>query len=40
MTNLPYELLQELSIKLLEVPDVHRVYFDVTTKPPSTIEYV
>jgi len=40
ITNLPYELLQELSSKLLEVPDVHRVYFDVTTKPPSTIEYV
>ena len=40
ITNLPYELLQELSSKLLEVPDVRRVYFDVTTKPPSTIEYV
>ncbi|MHA1555368.1 MAG: GMP synthase (glutamine-hydrolyzing) [Candidatus Heimdallarchaeota archaeon] len=40
ITNLPYELLQELSSKLLEVHDVRRVYFDVTTKPPSTIEYV
>lgn len=40
VTNLPLELLQELSSKLLEVSDVRRVYFDVTTKPPSTIEYV
>jgi len=40
ITNLPYELLEEISNILLKVPKVRRVYFDMTTKPPSTIEYV
>jgi len=40
VTNLPIELLKELSQKLLKIPDTKNVYFDVTPKPPATIEYV
>ncbi|MFW9924891.1 MAG: hypothetical protein ACFFDW_16555, partial [Candidatus Thorarchaeota archaeon] len=40
ITKLPYELIKEISNKLLEIPEVKNVYFDVTPKPPSTIEYV
>ncbi len=40
ITKLPIELLQDLKDKLLEIPEVRNVYFDVTEKPPATIEYV
>ncbi|NHJ87557.1 MAG: hypothetical protein FK734_19000 [Asgard group archaeon] len=40
VTNLPYGLLITLKNKLLEIPEVRNVYFDVTAKPPATIEYV
>jgi len=40
VTNLPINLLNELSQKLLQIPGTRFVYYDVTPKPPATIEYV
>lgn len=40
VTNLPIELLNELKQKLLEISETKNVFFDVTPKPPATIEYV
>jgi GMP synthase (glutamine-hydrolysing) len=40
VTNLPINLLRELTQKLLDFPKTNNVYFDVTPKPPATIEYV
>jgi len=40
VTNLPFELLNELKEKLLEIPETRNIYIDVTSKPPATIEYV
>ncbi|NHK31498.1 MAG: hypothetical protein FK730_09115 [Asgard group archaeon] len=40
VTELPVELINDLRDKLLKIKDVKRVFFDVTEKPPATIEYV
>ena len=40
VTNLPLDLLNTLKLKLLEKTKTKGVYFDVTPKPPATIEYV
>ena len=38
--RLPYEVLERMSTRLInEVPGVNRVAFDVTSKPPGTIEW-
>ena len=40
VTNLPINLLRELTQKLLDFSETNNIYFDVTPKPPATIEYV
>jgi GMP synthase (glutamine-hydrolysing) len=40
VTNLPIDLIEEIKYKLLEFPDTKDIYFDITPKPPATIEYV
>ena len=37
---LPYDILKQImTIIINNVPDVNRVVYDVTTKPPGTIEW-
>ncbi len=40
VTNLPFDLLNELTLELVKIPQTKNVFFDVTPKPPATIEYV
>lgn len=40
VTNLPFDLIKSMAKKLLEFPKTKSVFFDLTPKPPGTIEYV
>jgi GMP synthase (glutamine-hydrolysing) len=40
VTELPLQLLLYIREKLLEIIKIKNIYFDVTPKPPATIEYV
>ncbi|MFC2701267.1 hypothetical protein, partial [Segatella oris] len=38
--KIPWEVLQKISVRIVnEVDHVNRILYDVTSKPPSTIEY-
>jgi GMP synthase (glutamine-hydrolysing) len=40
VTNLPFELLDTIKNELKKVQDTKNIYYDITPKPPATIEYV
>lgn len=39
-THIPYEVLDRVSVRLVnEVPHINRVLYDITSKPPATVEF-
>jgi GMP synthase (glutamine-hydrolysing) len=38
--RIPYDVLERITIRVInEVPGINRVAYDVTSKPPGTIEW-
>jgi GMP synthase (glutamine-hydrolysing) len=40
VTELPWAILHGMTEKILKIPGVNRVLYDLTPKPPATVEYV
>jgi len=40
VTELPWSTLHRITQRILEIPDVNRVCYDLTPKPPATVEYI